>query len=932
MCTRLRVLSYLLFVMVSTASIRAADLPSTAFFEKKIRPVLVSVCGECHGANKQRGGLRLDSRAAMVKGGDRGAAVMPGQPGASLLLHALRYEDAELHMPPKGKLATDVVGAFTQWIRMGAPWPETAQPSPGTTDAKPNDASNHWAYQPIRKPSLPAVRNASWPQSPIDDFVLARLEAAEIAPAVPADKRTLIRRITFDLTGLPPTPAAIAAFLADPREDALARLVDDLLESPRYGERWGRHWLDVVRYADSNGLDENLAYVNAFRFRDYVIDSFNDDKPYDRFVQEQLAGDLLPPGPNETESQLYERLTGTGFLSLGTKMLACDDGRKMEMDIVDEQLDTTSRAIMGITMGCARCHDHKFDPFDSEDYYALAGIFKSTRTMENFKVVAEWHEHTLATEAEQAQAKEHDGRIQETDKAIKARERSARDAFLAAERGKAGAYLRAASAFVSSDGSDALVTEDNAAKVAETRGLDAEFLKQWIAHLEKAKDAGDSIWAVWALSDETTREALADTYAALFARADKAWKKLQSEGGDKKVAKLPDARLEAFRAVLYDQRGPFRLSGKSDRFYSTDQREAIKRLKTEKKTLEETRPQLARAMGVRDGKIENLRVHIRGNYLTLGDEVPRRFPRILSGPNAERIEDSTSGRLALARWLTSTDHPLTARVMANRIWQWHFGQGLVRTPDNFGRLGEAPSHPRLLDWLAVRFVEAGWSIKAMHRLILLSATYGMSTTYNAAAYAKDPENRLGWRFDRRRLAAEEIRDSILVLGGDLDLTMHGQLLPDRHRAYVTGTGSKESTYDFNRRTVYLPVLRSAVYPVLQAFDFADPSVMAGKRASTTVAPQALFMINGKIVLRESRRMAERLLADGSRDAARIERAYLDAFGRPALPAETERDLAFIKRYAAALPDDVKEEPERRIRAWQGLCRVLIASNEFIYIE
>jgi hypothetical protein len=651
------------------------------------------------------------------------------------------------------------------------------------------EEQSFWAFQPVADPPLPAVKDTAWVQSPLDRFILRELEKKGLRPVAPADKRTLLRRATFDLIGLPPSPAEMDAFLADATPEALAKVVDRLLASPHYGERWARHWLDVARYADSNGMDENLAYANAFRYRDYLVAAFNKDKPYDLLIREQLAGDLLPTTGDASTSQ--DRVLATGFLAIGPKMLAEDDPVKMEMDIVDEQIDTVGRAFMGLTLGCARCHDHKFDPIRMQDYYALAGIFKSTKTMENFKVVARWYERPLGTPA-------------------------------------------------------------------ENEGLQAH---------------------------------------------------------DRKIA---SARSELEKRVQQVNK-PSALE--------------LKRFQERLAALEKSRPSLPEAMGVTEGKAGNTRVHIRGSHWTLGKEVPRRFLQIVNHPKSVAIDGSQSGRRQLAEWLTQPEHPLTSRVMVNRIWRWLFGDGLVRTPDNFGMLGERPVNQPLLDWLAVRFVESGWSIKAMHRLIMLSSTYQMSTTFDERAAQTDPENRLHWRMNRRRLEAEALRDALLALGGHLDPGMGGSLLNGKNREYVTSTANRNyDQYDSRRRSLYLPVIRSALYDVFQAFDFPDPCVPNGDRATTTVASQALFMMNSKVLLEETRELARKLLADRQIDDVRVRKAYERIFGRLPTAGETERALQFIGDAEKMLAIEKATREEVRLSAWQGFCRVLVSSNEFVYVE
>ena len=772
----------------------APTLKPLEFFEKRVRPILVNRCYDCHSGDDPENGLQLDSLAGMLRGGDLGPAIVPGKPQQSLLISAINHGEL-LKMPPKEKLPTAELVALTAWVKMGAPWPNAKPlPVPKTRNKKKTgplftqEQKSFWLFQPPVDPDLPAIRNTDWPKSPLDSFVLARLEAAGFPPAPPADKRMLIRRATFDLIGLPPSPEEIDAFLADDSPGAFARLVDRLLSSPHYGERWGRHWLDVARYADSNGLDENLSYANAYHYRDYVIGAFNSDKPYNRFVQEQLAGDLLPATGDEQAD--FARVIATGFLALGAKMLAEDDPVKMQMDIIDEQVGTLSMAFMGLTMGCARCHDHKFDPLTMADYYSLVGIFKSTKTMENFKVVAVWFERPLET---------------------------------------------------------------------------------------------------------------------------------------------PEARQKrvAFEKRLAGKRAQIKSASGKDK----DDTAEVRVLKKELAELEKSRPNTDKAMGVTEGKIGNVRIHLRGSHLTLGEEVPRVFPRIISGEGQTPIDDTQSGRLQLAKWLTTENHPLTSRVMVNRIWHWHFGTGLVRSLDNLGRLGERPTHPRLLDWLARRFVAGGWSIKSLHRAIMLSSTYQMSTRYNAAADKADPQNELYWRVNRRRLEAEEIRDAVLAVGGGLDLKMGGTLLKVKNRAYVTSSGTQiTNEYDNARRSVYLPVVRSSVFDVFQTFDFPDPATFSGSRQTSTVAPQALFMMNSQLVSQQTRAMADRLLEQKFDDRQRIDRAYRRALGRRPTKTEINRALEFLGRAEQALASTGIESGERRRQAWRSLCRTIVACNEFVYVE
>jgi hypothetical protein len=765
----------LLLVLFADPATRA-DPPSDAdvrFFETKVRPVLVAKCYGCHGQQKQKSGLRLDTADGLRRGGATGEPlVVAGKPGDGLLLRAVRHAGGAPKMPPDGRLTDAEITALTAWVKRGAPYPLPVTKSE-------DDPAKHWAFVPVKPSAVPPGRD------PIDYFIRKGLSDRGLSPAPSADRRTLIRRATFDLTGLPPTPEEVDAFLKDDSPDAFATVVDRLLGSSAYGERWGRHWLDVARYADSNGLDENVAHGNAWRYRDYVIRAFNADKPYDRFLIEQVAGDLLPAA---TPAERHDHLIATGFLALGPKVLAEPDEKKMELDLVDEQVDTLGRAVLGMTLGCARCHDHKFDPVSTDDYYGLAGIFVSTRTMETFKKVARWHENPLATPAEQQRKAAHD------------------------------------------------------ATVARLKAVMKAFAGR--------------------------REVLVVGLRAALAR------------------------------------------------------------------LEAAAPDLPSAMGVTEGTVAGVPVLRRGDHLRPGAVVPRRFPAVLAGRSQSPLPPDHSGRLELARWLTHPNNPLTARVMVNRIWRWHFGAGIVRSVDNFGLLGEKPSHPDLLDRLAADFVRSGWSVKALHRRIILSEAYRRSSTHDPKSAVADPENRLLWRANVRRLEAEAIRDSLLAVSGRLDRTAGGPALTHvKNRGYLFDHTSKDlTTYDTTRRSVYLPVIRNNLYDVFQLFDATDATVPGGDRPTTTVATQALFFLNAGLVGESADALAARLLAAPGDDAGRVRALYALAYGRPPSRAETDRLTAavdgFVKQLAAAEPDVTKRER----RAWALVCHAILASNEFVTIN
>jgi hypothetical protein len=648
----------------------------------------------------------------------------------------------------------------------------------------------HWAFQPMQRAALPAVQTEDWPQNGIDHFILARLEQAGLQPAPPASPRDLQRRLHYALTGLPP-PAG--SKLADPKSE-----IHTLIATPQYGERWARHWLDVVRYADSNGLDENAAHANAWRYRDYVVNAFNADKPYDQFLIEQIAGDRLETNDASRRRELF---IATGFLSMGPKVLAEPDKAKMEMDIIDEQIDTLGKALLGLTLGCARCHDHKFDPIPTADYYALAGIFKSTKTMESLKTIAKWHENPIATPAEKQLREKHDG-------------------LIAAQKKVVAAF---------------------------------------------------------------TEKANAQLLVSL------------------KIDKLP---------------------AKPEEKYSKTMKDGLGKLRAALKQLEDNPPPIVSAMGVTDGNATELPIFVRGNHNTPAKtKQPRRFPQVLS--EGKPLAGEASGRLALARWIADEKNPLTARVMVNRVWRWHFGRGLVATTDNFGLLGDKPSHPELLDWLAAWFMDNGWSVKKLNTLILSSATYQMSTTASPAALKADANNVLLSRAPLRRLEAEPLRDSLLELGGLLDKQVGGFVWTfENYKLVFNHTSEDVTTYESNRRALYLPVIRNHVYDLFELFDFPDPGTVNGNRADSTIAPQSLYLMNSPLVLRATESMAKALLKEEElTNAQRVQRLYAQVFNRRPTVKETQRAVVFINNFA-----------RDRLANWQALSQALVSSNEFLYLK
>ena len=770
-----------------------------AFFEAKIRPVLADHCYECHsaGAKKIKGGLVLDAAAGVREGGFTGPAIAPGDPEASLIVQALRHASEDLAMPPKKKLPPHVIADFEAWVRMGAPDPRTGEVATVAKAKSEIDwakAREWWSLRPLAKPAVPAVRDARWPANEVDRFVLARLEASSLAPAADAEKRALLRRATFDLIGLPPTPDETAAFLADQSADAFARVVDRLLASPRYGERWGRHWLDVVRYADTAGDNSDYPVPQIHRYRDWVIAAFNRDLPYDEFVRDQLAGDLRG---GATLAERHERLIATGYLANARRFGSRVDDYPQHLTIEDT-IDNLGRSFLGLTVSCARCHDHKFDPIEARDYYALYGVFNSTRYP--------WPGIEL--------------------------DKRQRD-------------------FV-----PLVPPEEQASAVAAILARDAELvrLNKDVNQLKaKLKD-------IAADEKATAQEKLK--------AAEKAEKELAHAG-------LP---FETAYAV---------------------------------------------AEGAQPGDVP---LQQRGDPARPGEIVSRRFLTVLGGA-ALPASAPTSGRAQLAEWILAPENPLAARVMANRIWQHHFGRGLVATPNDFGKQGKSPTHPELLDWLATRFRESGWSMKALHRVIMLSRTYRLASARSEAALARDPGNELLASFPRRRLEAEAIRDALLALGGNLDLSPAGaHPFPPAHEWKYTQHNPFKSVYESNRRSVYLMTQRIQRHPYLAIFDGADPSTSTPARPISTTPLQALYLLNDKLVHDQAGHVAVRLAAEAPTDRARITRAYELLFARPPAGDELAGAEVFLAKARAQI--GVEGDAE----AWRAYVRVLFRLNEFVYLD
>ena len=821
-----------LFLGSAVASADDADREGIEFFEKRIRPVLALRCYECHSgsAKKVEGNLLLDTKDGLRKGGDLGPAIVPGDPEKSLLIQAIRYSDENLQMPPKekGRLPKEVVADFEAWVRRGAPDPRTGPPAAVANKIDIETARQRWPYTPPVEPAIPTVKNTAWPRNPIDHFILAKLEDKGLAPAADADPRTLLRRVSYDLTGLPPSVEDLEEFLGQQNWSAT---IERLLASPHYGERWGRHWLDVVRYADTAGDNSDYPIPQMYRYRNWVIEAFNADMPYDRFIREQIAGDLLPAASDE---QKYDQIVATGYLANARRFGSRVDDYPQHLTIEDT-IDNLGRAFLGHTLNCARCHHHKFDPLTTEDYYAIYGIFHSTRYP--------WPGIEL------------DKRQREL---------------------------------------VPLAGEEVVAAAREQRKKEVEKLAAAVKEAEAAKKA----------ADERARE-----HKERIESLNKDGKDEEAKAAETELAEL------AKEAKAAD--------------------DALKAAKKNKQDLEAEPLPVEMAYAVAEGKkIENCQVQLKGDPARLGAEVPRRFPLVLGGHSLPP-EEKGSGRRELADWIASKENPLTARVMVNRIWHYHFGRGLVPTPNDFGKQGEPPSHPELLDWLALQFIESGWSVKAMHRLILSSRTYQMASegfrvqgseaaplnpeprTLNPETV--DPANTLLWHFPRRRLDAESIRDTLLVLGGNLDRTPGGpHPFPPQKAWDYTQHKPFRAVYDTDRRSVYLMTQRIVRHPFLAIFDGPDTGASTARRSTSTTTLQALYFLNDPFFHEQASRLAARLREARPTDEKRIDLAYQMLYAREATDEEQEMGQAYLSKAGDA--------------GWESYVRVLLRTNEFVYVN
>jgi hypothetical protein len=955
-----------------TASVRADDFSQQQLeiFEKRIRPLLVEHCLQCHGPEKQEGGFNLVTRESLIKGGDSGSALVAGKPNESLLIEAVEYL-SEPKMPPSGKLSAEKIEHLRWWVESGAAWPKDSQLSEGAAIAHSfritEQQKQWWAFQPCGDVRPPEVRAAEWPRNDLDRFVLAKLEKAGVAPATAADRGAWLRRATFDLTGLPPTPEEVAAFLSDTSDRAFEKVVERLLDSPAYGQRWARHWLDVVRYADYHDFNPGARVASceiteAWRYRDWVVSALNRDLPFDQFIVHQIAGDRLP---NPTGEEIYpDGLVATTFLSNGVWDRGDADKEKIVSDMVDDNIGVIGRAFLGLTLDCARCHDHKFDPVSTEDYYGLAGMFYSSHILKELGAKGgEYNVNRVPLIGPTALAKraEQEKRLGEVVASLAELDRQHRFQELTA-----GGRPLVPTAFQSEAGAMGMIADDGSVAVSGKLAKDKyvvemvvpEGVKARYLRLEALPDeslpargpgrASDGNFVVSKFSatfippnsqDEPTVikfvSAQADFEQANFAAKSALDDDLKDgwavspQIGTAHVAVFEAASESAIpvgsrlRVTIEQQHsdqhalGKFRLSIAESLTMSppteTPQRQEL--IATKDALQRELAVPVPLAMAVTEGGtagglfpgIQDVPIHIRGSYAKLGPVVRRRLPRFFAGENQPPITQG-SGRRELAAWVAAPDNPLTARVIVNRVWHWHFGEGLVRTPSNFGMLSEAPSHPELLDWLANRFIEDGWSLKKLHRRIMLSATYRQSSRVSRETFDKDPENRLVGRFTPRRLEAEAIRDAILAVSGPLDLTPGGPAGDD---------------FTIRRRSLYVQTARWQRDSYANLFDAANPDSSTEKRVTSTVAPQALLLLNHPWMQDQARHFAERIVREVPEgDAARIERGYQLLFGRKPMDAELTVAQTILQGADPAVAN----------AGWVDLAHVLLCSNEFIYID
>lgn len=1050
------------------------------FFEAKIRPVLVRECYECHAADAKQvnGGLLLDHQAGLLKGGDSGPSVVPGKVEDSLLISALRHESFD--MPPKGKLPDEVIADFVRWVEMGAPDPRREAKAKASQAMTLADAKNFWSFKPLSAVGIPSVINTRWPKNEIDHFVLAQLEANGLEPVRPATKREWIRRATFDLIGLPPTVAEIEAFLADESEVAYETVIDRLLDSPHYGERWGRHWLDVARYAEDQAHTFSVKpNTSGYRYRDWVIDAFNEDMPYDQFVKLQIAADQM----ELSETEQFKHLPALGFFGLGAQYYKNSDAAKAQADELDDRVDTLTRGFLGLTVSCARCHDHKYDPIPTQDYYSLAGVFQSCRL----------DDKPLVPEAEVAAYRESEQRLKKANEAVNAFLAAEKQSAREAQASRVADYLIALWRLgmpTSDASSSATVTA-----IAEELKLSESVLKHWLKPETSKQLRQSAVFKAWfeiydsartnavptaeierqiveAANDIQTQLTFAFdvragrhkpdvasksdsppifengkprysgstvsknnpvvdvnvdlkdakelylvitdagdgrscdhadwlqprfiTSAGDLKLTDLKWKAVHSGFGDVRVNKSQSGRPLKVGGITYDdglgahapciivydipegathfaskagldnsgsdqggcgeqatiqfrvyterpndfdlimsgevqpdhgvlskeqselislvfsEKGLFQISDDNlAEILPADKMQQWEKLREELRSEQQSkRPMYAVAHVIADAKAMDLQVYIRGNPSRKGEVAPRRFLKVIAGDEPAPFKEG-SGRRELAGAIASPDNPLTARVIVNRVWQQHFGRGIVATPSNFGALGERPTHPELLDYLALRFIQQGWSLKQLHREIMQSSTYALSCDHHSQNAETDADNRFLWRMNRRRLDIEAWRDSLLAVSGQLNYELYGP-------------STQLDSLDNTRRTLYGMVSRHELNSLLRLFDFPDANITSERRSNTTVPQQQLFVLNSRFMIQQAKAFAARTFANASTSREdSIKQAFVLIYGREATAAEIELGTRFLELPTS--PDDKLTRAER-------YAQVLLGANEFTFID
>ena len=938
-----------LFLFIfAVESVHAVDAPSAEqieVFEKQIRPLLVQNCNECHGAKKQEAGLRLDTQAGFLKGSDGGVVFTTGNVEGSRLLTVLKYAEGETQMPPKGKLSDEQITVIRKWLEQGAPWPAEVASIDAMAAAK-----NHWAFQSVNRPGIPVYdapgAERSSLQTPVDSFIAAALGEKKLALSEPAGRYEFIRRATFDLCGVPPTFEQVREYEADLSPDAAERMVDRLLASPLYGQRWGRHWLDVARYADSKGyvFTAEPRYPYSYTYRDYVVDAFNSDLPFDRFVIEQLAADAVvtsEKGERAVAESQDARLAALGFLTVGRRYLNNPN------DIIDDRIDVVSRGLLGLTVGCARCHDHKFDPVPTADYYSLYGVFSSSVEPDELPVIGVPKDANAYREFLVELAKREAAVLNYEKESIPKLANEIREVAgdaLQQIAKQIPVWSQVPLELKGSNEARPPIVQRWRDFLNRTASQPHAVLFPWhlLAKVDKSEEfqlAVAKLIESWANGEEASRvnplvrQAIVDQkpgtllvlgrlYGKLFDEVHRQWDEQQKTSPE--ATQLADGAGEQLRQVLYGEGSPTILTLDEARAgFGRDIRDQITNLKRSVDALKVTSPGAPpRAMVVRDGPIHEPVIFVRGNPGRRGKNVPRQFLEVAS--SAERKPFTRgSGRLDLAEAIVDPHNPLTPRVIVNRIWQHHFGTGIVASPSDFGTRGMTPSNPKLLDWLAAETagIDASphlaaspnrWSLKRLHRLIMDSSVYRQSSNENAVARGADPENRLLWRMPRQRLDFESLRDSLLAASGKLDDRIGGQPFDDVMNSATT------------RRTVYTLINRNDLPGIFRAFDFADTDASASDRPQTTVPQQSLFAMNSPFIQEQSRRLAAECWAEASNDPERIERIYHRVFARQ--PTEYERKLGLQFLEGAQTTSAEKLSP------WDRYAQVLLMSNEFLFVD